>query len=161
MQAKKAEEAGHTVRSSIVGAGRDVMAMHRDGTHMRMFLMVTRLDQESGKAAECLFLGVLTHVVHGESSPASSLLSLPKGKGRLTHAGAFSAAPMKPFRRSNGVFCAIALCWGQSGNLCCMRGEGLFANAHQQERLFSPAWGGRATCNPRSRTSILGAFHKG
>eukprot|EP00667_Euglena_gracilis_P006969 EG_transcript_7042 len=48
--------------SSIVGSGRDLMAMTKSGQRVRVFLMVTRMDRPSGRPADCIFVAKMVHI---------------------------------------------------------------------------------------------------
>ena len=61
-KAAAAERSGRPVLSNIVGSGRDVIARHRSGRDVRVFLMVVRLDRDAGSARDCLFLGLMTRI---------------------------------------------------------------------------------------------------
>ena len=47
--------------SNIVGSGRDVVAQHRNGTAMRVYLMVERVDRTS-TADDFLFVGTMVAI---------------------------------------------------------------------------------------------------
>ena len=74
-KAQEAEQKGTLQVSNVVGSGRDVMARHADGTSLRIFLMVQRLDRASGRAADCLFLGTMIPVAEGEATVKESARS--------------------------------------------------------------------------------------
>eukprot|EP00667_Euglena_gracilis_P002061 EG_transcript_2060 len=48
--------------SSMVGSGRDLMAMTKTGQRVRVFLMVTRMDRPSGRPADCIFVAKMVHI---------------------------------------------------------------------------------------------------
>ena len=63
-----AELKGERLSSNIVGSGRDVMAKTKDNDPVRIFLMVERIDQASGRVADCLFMAKMVHVAEAAMS---------------------------------------------------------------------------------------------
>ena len=64
------QRGGHGPTSRAVNNGRDVVAKHKHGARLRVFLTVERLDRASGKAKDCLFVGAMLRVVDGAACPS-------------------------------------------------------------------------------------------
>eukprot|EP00667_Euglena_gracilis_P010830 EG_transcript_11029 len=60
--------AGHAVPSSIVGSGRDVMALTKARRTIRIFLTVERIDQHSGDPLDCFFHATIVPVTEVDPS---------------------------------------------------------------------------------------------
>ena len=71
---KEAEGCGLPT-SNIVGSGRDVIARHKNGNDVRVFLTVVRLDRALKKAQDCLFVGFLVGVAEAVPGKACCMCS--------------------------------------------------------------------------------------
>ena len=67
------------VQSQVVGAGRDFYAKQKDGTMIRIFLTVKRVDRPSKLPADCLFVGTLLLVQSSKKDGAGDVCVLHCG----------------------------------------------------------------------------------
>ena len=60
---EEAQMKGQVAPSSVVGCGRDIMGLHKDGTSMRLFIVIERLDLPQGSHyAPYLLIATLARV---------------------------------------------------------------------------------------------------
>ena len=95
-KAEAAERRGQALVSNIVGSGRDVVARHRDGHNVRVFLMVDRVDR-SGRAHDCLFLGSMVHVAESAPSERTSTARTSVSSRTSSQASRSTRGPTKRF----------------------------------------------------------------
>ena len=46
----------------LLGSGRDVIAKAKNGTILRVFVMIERVNRPSGKVHDCLFVCRMVHI---------------------------------------------------------------------------------------------------
>ena len=104
------EQTSQAAVSGVVGLGRDVVAVHRDGTQLQQFLTIYRLDMSSDAAKDTLLLGMFREALwdsSGEHSTGSVQNKL--GVGLKTHntghdsSHGKSSAPHESRRRRPGT----------------------------------------------------------
>ena len=94
-RAMEARERGEQPQSKIVGTGRDLMCKAKNGDTLRVFLMVERVDDASGLACRCLFVGRMVAI--GRADPGRAQLD----QAALARQGSACSGPSDCTSRSS------------------------------------------------------------